>query len=174
VARGSFSIDRAGLLEIHAASDPAATSVVLQLDITSEGVSVTVVAPTSTAEPATPTPEITPMPEETSLSPISEGYPGFSGWTAMVIFLGGLAYLALWLGGRLFSTRWGLRWAFCAILGGLLAYNYLALSLPGSAGWIKASGLAGILGVVIFGAALGFAGGWLWAKAVSAPMKQSG
>ena len=174
VARASFSIERVGLLEIHAASDPAATSVVLQLDITSEGVSVTVVAPTSTAEPATPTPEITPTPEETILSPISEGYPGFSGWIAMVMFLGGLAYLALWLGGRLFSTRWGLRWAFCAILGGLLAYNYLALSLPGSAGWIKASGLAGILGVVIFGAALGFAGGWLWAKAVSAPMKQSG
>jgi beta-N-acetylhexosaminidase len=174
VARASFSIERAGLLEIHAASDPAATSVVLQLDITSEGVSVTVVAPTSTAEPATPTPEITLTPEETSLSPISEGYPGFSGWIAMVMFLGGLAYLALWLGGRLFSTRWGLRWAFCAILGGLLAYNYLALGLPGSAGWIKASGLAGILGVVILGAALGFAGGWLWVKAVSAPVKRSG
>jgi beta-N-acetylhexosaminidase len=173
VARASFSIERAGLLEIHAASDPAANSVVLQLDITSEGVSVTVVAPTSTAEPASPTPEITPTSEETSLSPISKGYPGFGGWVTMVIFLGGLAYLALWLGGRLFSTRWGLRWAFCAILGGLLSYNYLALGLPGSAVWIKASGLAGILGVVILGAALGFAGGWLWAKAVSAPVKRS-
>jgi len=173
VARASFSIDRTGLLEINAASDPATTSVVLQLDITSEGVSVTVVAPTSTAEPATPTPEITPTPEETSLSPISEGYPGFGGWVTMVIFLGGLAYLALWLGGRLFSTRWGLRWGFCSILGGLLAYNYLALGLPGSGAWIKASGLAGILGVVILGAALGFAGGWLWAKAVSAPVKRS-
>ena len=173
VAMASFSIERAGLLEIHAASDPAANSVVLQLDITSESVSVTVVAPTSTAEPASPTPEITPTSEETSLSPISKGYPGFGGWVTMVIFLGGLAYLALWLGGRLFSTRWGLRWAFSAILGGLLSYNYLALGLPGSAVWIKASGLAGILGVVILGAALGFAGGWLWAKAVSAPVKRS-
>jgi len=174
VARASFSIERAGLLEIHAASDPATTSVVLQLDINSEGISVTVVAPTSTAEPATPTPEITPTPEETSLSPISEGYPGFGGWIAMVMFLGGVAYLALSLGGRLFSTRWGLRWAFCAILGGLLAYNYLALGLPGSAAWIKTSGLAGILGVVILGATLGLVGGWLWAKAVSAPVKRSG
>ena len=172
VARASFSIERAGLLEIHAASDPATTSVMLQLDITSEGVSVTVVAPTSTAEPATLTPEITPTPEETSQLPTSEGYLGFSSWVTMVIFLGGLAYLALWLGGRLFSTRWGLRWAFCAILGGLLAYNYLAFGLPGSTVWINVSGLAGIVGVVILGAALGFTGGWLWAKAVSAPVKR--
>ncbi len=183
VARASFSIDRAGLLEIHAttASDPAATSVVLQLGITSEGIVVTIVAPTSTTEPVMSTPTMTPTPEEASLSPISEGYPGFGGWVAMVMFLGGLAYLALWLGGRFFSTRWGLRWAFCAILGGLLAYNYLALGLPGSAAWIKASGLAGILGVVILGAALGFGGGWLWTRVVNsrtagvnAPAKRSG
>jgi len=167
VARASFSIDRAGLLEIHASSDPANTSVALQLEITSEGISVTVVAPTSTVEPVTPTLAITPTPEETSHSVISEGYPGFGGWVTMIVFLGGLAYLALWLGGRIFSKRWGLRWSFCVILGGLLGYNYLALGLPGSAAWIKASGLAGILGVVVLGAALGFGSGWLWKKAVS-------
>jgi beta-N-acetylhexosaminidase len=174
VARASFSIDRAGLLEIHAASDPATTSVVLQLDITSEGISVTVIAPTSATEPVTPTPALAPTPEESSNSAISEGYPGFGGWITMVLFLGGLAYLALWLGGKAISRRWGLRWAFCVILGGLLAYNYLAFGLPGSAAWIKVYGLSGILGVVILGAALGFGGGWLWTKAVNAPAKRSG
>jgi beta-N-acetylhexosaminidase len=174
VARASFSIDRAGLLEIRAASDPATTSVVLQLDITSEGMSVTVIAPTSATEPVTPTPALAPTPEESSNSAISEGYPGFGGWITMVLFLGGLAYLALWLGGKTISRRWGLRWAFCVILGGLLAYNYLAFGLPGSAAWIKVYGLSGILGVVILGAALGFGGGWLWTKAVNAPAKRSG
>jgi len=174
VARASFSIDRAGLLEIHASSDPATTSVMLQLDITSEGISVTVIAPTSATEPVTPTPALVPTPEESSNSAISEGYPGFGGWITMVLFLGGLAYLALWLGGKAISRRWGLRWAFCVILGGLLAYNYLAFGLPGSAAWIKAYGLTGIVGIVILGAALGFAGGWLWTKAVNAPAKRSG
>jgi len=174
VARASFSIDRAGLLEIHASSDPATTSVMLQLDITSEGISVTVIAPTSATEPVTPTPALVPTPEESSNSAISEGYPGFGGWITMVLFLGGLAYLALWLGGKAISRRWGLRWAFCVILGGLLAYNYLAFGLPGSAAWIKAYGLTGIVGIVILGAALGFGSGWLWTKAVNAPAKRSG
>lgn len=174
VARASFSIDRSGLLEIHATSEPANTSVVLQMDITSNGIQVTIVAPTPTDEPVTPTPTIAPTPEQSNPSAISEGYPGFGGWTAMVIFLGGLAYSAFWLGGRTFSTRWGLRWAFCVFMGGLLAYNYLAFGLPGSADWIKLHGLPGILGVVILGAVLGLGGGWLWVKAVNAPVKRSG
>ncbi len=167
VARASFSIERSGLLEIHATSEPANTSVVLQMDITSNGIHVTIVAPTPTDEPVTPTPTIVPTPEQSSPSAISEGYPGFGGWTAMVIFLGGLGYLAFWLGGKIFSTRWGLRWAFCVFMGGLLAYNYLAFGLPGSADWIKLHGLPGILGVVILGAGLGLGGGWLWVKAVN-------
>ncbi|MBU4225737.1 MAG: hypothetical protein KKC71_07940, partial [Chloroflexi bacterium] len=174
VARASFSIDRSGLLEIHATSEPANTSVVLQMDITSNGIQVTIVAPTPTDEPVTPTPTIAPTPEQSNPSAISEGYPGFGGWTAMVIFLGGLAYLAFWLGGRTFSTRWGLRWAFCVFMGGLLAYNYLAFGLPGSADWIKLHGLPGILGVVILGAGLGLGCGWVWVKAVNAPVKRSG
>ncbi len=174
VARATFSIDHSGLLEIHATSEPANTSVVLQLDITSNGIRVTVVAPTSVTEPITPTATLAPTPEQANPSAISAGRPGFGGWFAMLLFLAGLAFLALWLGGRIFSTRWGVRWALCVFMGGLLAYNYLAFDLPGSAGWIKLHGLSGILGVVVLGAALGFAGGWLWMKAVNAPVKRSG
>ncbi len=55
VARASFNIDRPGLLEISATSNPAISSVVLQLNVTSEGSSVTIITPT-------PIPEFTPTP----------------------------------------------------------------------------------------------------------------
>jgi beta-N-acetylhexosaminidase len=167
VARASFSISRAGLLEIRAMSDEATTSVVLQLDITSEGASVTVVAPTAIIEAPTPTPTVTPEAFGTSVPSSSDGLPGFGTWLAMVIFLAGVSYIALWLGGKFFSTRWGLRLAFCAAMGGLLAYNYLALSLPGSTDWIETSGSWGIIGVVSLGVIFGCACGWIWLKTAS-------
>jgi len=169
VARASFSIDRSGLLEIHATtiSDPAAVAVLMQLNITGEGVSVTIIAPTFTAEPSTPTPTVTPVTEEAIPTPSEKGYLSFGSWVAMVIILGGLAYLAFWLGSKFFSNRWGLRWAFCVILGGLIVYNYLALGFPGSSVLISKSGFSGIVGIVFLGAVLGLTSGWIWMKIVN-------
>ena len=88
LAGASFSIDRPGLLEIRAESDPALTSVVLQLNVSAEGFSVTVVAPTPNISP-TPTVEATVTPEATPSSPLAQGYPGLGGWFGMMLILGG-------------------------------------------------------------------------------------
>jgi beta-N-acetylhexosaminidase len=172
VAKASFSIDRSGLLEVRATSDPATTSYVLQLNATSEGVSVAALPPTSVTTEIVPTPTavavITPEPTD---FPSTTGRPGMSGWLLMLVLLGGLGFLAFWLGGRFFSMQWGMRWALCAVLGGLGAYNYLAFGLPGGANWLMKSGFFGMVGVVFAGMLVGLAAGWLWQRLSAAKMR---
>lgn len=161
VAAVSFSIERSGLIEVTAASDPANTSVVLQLDVTGEGVSVTVVAPTPVVL-VTATPETDTQPDIDSVSPLESGYPGLGGWFVMLALAGGIGYLAFFLGNRNISARWGMRWALGTACGALLAYTYLAVRLPGAAEFLKLAGMFGLIGVVLFGALLGFGLAVVW------------
>jgi beta-N-acetylhexosaminidase len=173
VARASFNIDRPGLLEISATSDPAIRSVVLQLDVTNEGSSVTIITPTPIPE-FTPTPTVitaTPIVVVVS-SPLQQGYSGFTGWLAAVFSLFGFGLLAYWLGERLAAVRWGVRWAICVVLGGLLAYTYLATRLPGSAMYLQKGGWSGMMGVVLLGAAAGLGVAYTWFRLTNASKKR--
>jgi hypothetical protein len=162
------------LLEISATSNPAISSVVLQLNVTSEGSSVTIVTPTPIPE-FTPTPTvITATPGVVPLTPLEQGYPGFAGWLAAVISLFGFGLLAYWLGERLAKVRWGVRWAICVILGGLLAYTYLAVRLPGAENYLQKGGWSGMMGVVLLGAAAGFGGAYVWFRLANASKKRPG
>jgi beta-N-acetylhexosaminidase len=163
IGRTSFKLDKPGLLEIRAASEPAAISEILQLDV-SQGIpaAVTVMAP-MTPGALEPTPEITSTPQ--SLSPITltgDGYPRSGGWLLVMFLLASSGWLSYWTGQTLHSRRWGLRWALCVLLGGLTAYNYLAMGLPGSNDWISSGGMLAVLGVTLAGALLGLVAAWLW------------
>jgi len=161
IAGAPFNIDRPGLLEIRATSNPAVTSVVLQLNVSNEGFSVTVIAPTEIGEPtATPTVVATPGTDESP--PQEKGYPDFGSWFVMVLILGGFGYLAYWLGDRFATTTWGVRWAICVILGGSLAYTYLALRLPGATTYLQSTGWLGIIGVVLLGVVVGSGSAYVW------------
>ncbi len=161
VARASFNIDRAGTLEIRAISEPAMVSVILQLEVTSEGFSATVLAPTPEIT-ITPTlePVSTPVLEEVPL--LERGIPGFAGWSVMVLLLAGLVFLGTLAGMRTGSTLWGPRWGLCVALGGVLSYSYLAVRLPGSTTFIQKYSLSGIAGIVLLGGLVGLAGGIAW------------
>ena len=174
VARASFNIDRPGLLEISATSSPAISSVVLQLNVTSEGSSVTIITPTPIPE-FTPTPTvITATPIVIPKTPFQQGYPGFDGWLVVVLSLCGFGFLAYWLGNRLAAVRWGLRWAICVSLGGLLAYTYLAVRLPGAAIYLQKGGWSGMIGVVLLGVAAGFGGAYVWYRLANGSKKRPG
>jgi beta-N-acetylhexosaminidase len=91
IAAASFRLDKSGLVEISAASEPAVTSVVLQIDVTpGQAAAVTVIAPTTIATIIN-----TPLPLPTATETVTsddeftaDGFPLFSSWLlAMVIMI---------------------------------------------------------------------------------------
>ncbi len=163
IARASFSIDKAGKVEISAASEPAVISEVLQFDASNEGAAVTVIVPSVSVTPEPATPTATLAPESDLIS--RDGYPRIGVWLLVLLALVGCALLANWAVGRIFSPRWGLRWALCIFIGGLLGYNYLALDFPGAAKWIATdAGAFGVLLLTFAGELVGMVCAWAWMR----------
>lgn len=166
IARTSFRITSKGLMQVHVISEPAQTSSILQLDVPPDaGAVVVAVAPTSmpsnTPEP-TQTPELVPSPTETPPGTDKGTKPIFWSWLLSILIIGLGSGLVYNVGFRMFSSRWGIRWALCVMLGGLISYTYLAGGFPGGESWLKLTGTAGLLGIVIVFMALGWALGILW------------
>ncbi len=165
VARVSFGLDKPGLLQIRATSDPAEVSAVIQLDVSSgQPAAVTVIVPALTPQPTTEAVK-TQAPAEDNFVTL-QGAPRFSAWLLALILLLVTAGLAFWAGYRIESAQWGARWGMCVLAGGLLAYNYFALGLPGSSTFAISNGINGILTITIVGALLGWGGGWIWSRNV--------
>ncbi len=161
LARASFAISRPGKVEIRAISEPALVSTVLQFDASNEGAAVITIVPSITAMAETATPTVTPVVQNDLVSP--EGYPRVGIWLLVMLAVIGGAVLVFLAVSRLVSPRWGLRWALCVFLGGLLAYNYLALGLPGATNWIASSaGAFGVLVLTFAGEIIGSLGAWVW------------
>ena len=166
IARASFAIDKPGKVEISAASEPAVTSGVVQFDASQEEVPVTIVVPTVSLTPAPATATLTPQPVSDLITP--DGHPRVGVWLLALIAVFGSAVLTYWAASRIFSPRWGLRWALCVFLGGLLGYNYLALDFPGAANWIATdSGAFGVLLLVFIGELVGILAALIWMRLVS-------
>lgn len=172
MARASFGLDKPGLLEIRAVSEPATISNALRMDVTvAGGAAVTVVVPvlTGTVEP-TPTPEVVVIENEfVTLA----GYPRFNAWVITMLLLLAGAWLAYWAVSSLRGGRDGVRWALCVLLGGVAAYNYLALGLPGSQTWATERGIIGILLVTFIGEWIGALSAWIWTRRANASKSQS-
>lgn len=174
VARASFVIDKPGKVEVHAVSEPAVLSDVLQFDATSEGVVVTVVVPLPTGTPEPPTPMPTTVPENNFISP--EGYPRAGIWFLVLLGVVGSAMLTFWAVSRIIAPRWGVRFALSVLIGGFGAYNYLALGFPRALAWVS-SDSGGAFGVLLFtlaGEALGIILAWAWWRLSSGSKSQAG
>ncbi len=168
VARALFVIDKPGFVEIDVTSEPALVSDVLQFDASDTGVAVTVVAPTVLVTPTVTTPSPTPVPVNDLVTP--EGYPRIGAWMLVLLALAGGTALTFWAARSLLSVQWALRFSLCVILGGLASYNYLALGLPGAAGWVASGGGAfSILILTFVGEAIGLIGAWVWLRWFSEP-----
>lgn len=77
----------------------------------------------------------------------------------MTTVVGLISYrLAAYIG----QVRWGVRSGFMALIGGLAAYNYLALGLPGSQNLLNSAGSWGIILVTLLGCAVGIIAAWSW------------
>jgi beta-N-acetylhexosaminidase len=166
IARAIYRIDRPGLLEIHADTEGNALSNLLRLDITT-GVSagVTLVAPTpqptATFMPTpTITPTIEPTPTATQVPPPPQ--VGLQDWFFAVVLAAASALVVAWVGIRAAVARWGLRWALCGLIGGLIFYNYVAFDLPGTEALLREAGTPGVIGITLIGVILGWGVGLIW------------
>jgi beta-N-acetylhexosaminidase len=163
MAQASFVLENPGLVEIRATSDQATVSDTIRLDVSSgqpAAVTVIVPYPTETLEPTPILP--TPVDEDPWVTP--EGYPLFSSWILVILFVGLSAWLAYWVGSNLQSQRWGFRWGVCVLFGGLVGYNTLALGWLGSPQIVMAGGLGAILGMSALGELVGLGVGWMWSQ----------
>ena len=165
IARAAFQLERTGLLDIRASSNLARISQTLRLDVSSTGeAAVTVIAPSLPEEILS----ATPVPDPTATVAIESAYVEdgslrIGAWFfAALVWIFGLV-IAYSVGAQVYSGRWGLRWALSVLLGGMGAYNYLALDLPG-ASWVTARDMFGVIVFVLLGELLGWGVGWLWWK----------
>jgi beta-N-acetylhexosaminidase len=163
IARADFQLDQTGLLDIRVASGEATISETLRLDISDEGVAAAVtIIPPASPEAVTPTPASTPT-LMVSSPYFDEGKPKFSVWfIAFLLWILG-AISAYFAGKSAESPLWGVRWGLMTLLGGLIAYNYLALNLLGASAVIE-SGLSGVIVFILGGEILGWLIGWFWLR----------
>ena len=173
IARTSFKLEKPGTVEISSVSEPAKVSEVLRLDASNEGAAVTVVVPIVTPTALPPLPTTTVVVESDLVSP--EGYPRVGLWLLVFVALAGGAGLTFWAVTHIINLHWAVRWMLCVLIGGLLAYNYLALGLPGAADWVATEG--GPFGVLLFtfaGELVGLIAAFIWRQWFSASGSRAG
>ncbi len=133
VAHTQFLVANGGTIEIYAESERArSTSLTFDIPLppgevipdTPTTTPTATTEPTSTPLPPTPTPVPVVEPPSTEL--------GLGEWILAVLLSAILAFAAYRFAALLGQVRWGIRAGFLALIGGLVAYSYLALKLPGS------------------------------------------
>lgn len=166
IARATFSASQPGALEIRARSDQAINSTVLQIDIPPEQEAPTEQAePTETQQAPTPTfrPTATPTPEpEPYPAPVDKTDLG--DWLLAMIISASVAFAIYWITATFGVIRWGLRAGLLALIGGLLAYTYLAVQLPGSTQILQSTGSWGVFTITLIGLGIGWGAAVGWQK----------
>jgi beta-N-acetylhexosaminidase len=175
VAQTSATLDRLGVLSILCRSDPARVSQVVQLNV-QEGVPAfpTVIAPTSeptqTVEPSPTVLTTTATPEGAVPQNSNQGPTAGLGAADFILGMLAVGWIS-WAGGQMStpeerSGRRGAipRQALHAAIGGLVGYNYLALSLPGTQTLVGWMGVVATPLVAALGGGLGMLAGDGWVR----------
>lgn len=164
IARLSFIINQSGILEVRAECETAKQSNSLHFEIPNSNGVVPTQTPTETP---TPTPTETPTPTQTSPviaeQPISSpSIPGVGDWLMALLVTAGVGFAFYNLASFAGQSRWGVRGGFLAFIGGLLAYSYIALQLPGSEIMLERSVARGVILTTLLGASAGLFLTWVW------------
>jgi beta-N-acetylhexosaminidase len=172
IARATFVIDKPGIVEVSVTSEPAQHSQVLQFNASNEGVAVTIATPVLTPSPSpvapTPTPTVIENPWATP-----SGYPRIGGWFLVMLAIFGSVGLVYSAMSRLVSAHWGLRWALCILIGGLIGYNYLALGLPGATDLVlEGPGASGMLLLTFLGETFGGITALIWMQVLASQSRK--
>ena len=175
----SYRIDRDGIFEVTAASEPAIVSSTLVLNTQGGLAQVIMPTPTPTVQPTpTITPPVTqtPVPSETpEPGANTTGFPRMMDWFLIVLILiagFGAAFLVgfRWWGG----SGWAFRSGFCTLIGGLLAYLLLTLGIDSLVDLVKQSSSWFIVQMTVTGMLFGWVIAliwWLRAEGMKPPAK---
>ncbi|PWH18498.1 MAG: hypothetical protein DDG59_06030 [Anaerolineae bacterium] len=164
IAKAMIKLTSSGIWEIRVESYPAKQSDVIRLEIPKEEVQlITIISPTEF-------PTITPAPSPTPTQAVQEIPPpvpnlpprlSLLDWLISLILSVGIGYGSYRVAFLLGQVRAGVQSGFSAIIGGLSAYSYLALQLPGSLQLLNRAGTLGVILVTALGALIGLALIWL-------------
>lgn len=166
-----YTVNAAGTLVIRASSQPAQSEfVVLSIPVPPGEATLTPVG-----SEALTTEIVTPEPTESTASPLPGGdtppsHPEIGDWAWAILVTAGVSLLSYRAFVAMKEARWGLRAALLAMVGGLLAYSYLALGLPGSAQVLEESALRTVILVSMAGALLGLGLTVVWQQ-IASPRK---
>jgi beta-N-acetylhexosaminidase len=170
-AETTIRIEQAGLLTISASTGNARISDTLQIDAQEDVVAQAIVISPTLIPTVTSAPTITPlvptMTPDVSSGPIGALEGTFSSRLGALV-LGMLAVAVSSVFGYYTANRMHsssektIRYTLLPAIIGLLAYNYLALGLPGSLEVTTVLGGIGVFAVVSVGGALGLLLAYLW------------
>lgn len=167
IARSAYVITDVGELEIRVISEPATTSQLLRSNLTgAAGAGFTPVNPTS-AVTETPQPTATAAPSPTPAEIVEDSrssIPRGGDWFLSFLLIWGSAAGIARIGQKKVSLRWGVRWGLMAVVGGMLAYLYLATGWFEAINWFASGGTVGVLIACAIGILVGWGAGWLWQK----------
>ena len=180
IARGQLRVNQDGELTIRAESEPAKSSDVITIDIAPKPGTATEIPPTPepTVTPSpttspTPLPTLTPTVVSAPVVPPPIDRVRFGDWLGALFITGSVGGMNFWLSHRKHGLRWSVQAVFLTLIGGLLAYSYLAVGFPGSQDLILSSGSWGVIWVTFLGAAIGAAVLWLWKLYTTLVKKQA-
>jgi beta-N-acetylhexosaminidase len=163
LATASHVIERIGALDVRAVSEPALVSTILLLQVGETPGFVTAIAPTpqATTTPGAVAPQASPAAAPGAEASAAEAATGGTALAASLLVLGALGALVGFLFGRWGAHGWEVRGGLAVIVGGLLAYDLLAMGILGTESIAaRASPLAGV-GVALVGGLLGGAVAWM-------------
>lgn len=164
VARTTIQVTSSGTWEIRVESGTAIQSDIIRFDIPAEGEEnlTKTISPQSTDNPPlTPTPTIV-SPAGSETENVLPPRPNIIDWF-LALAMSTLIALATYRFAALVGhVRWGVRSGFLALIGGLIAYIYLALRLPGGYEFIKLYSYWSVAGAIIIGSAIGILITWCW------------
>jgi beta-N-acetylhexosaminidase len=174
VARTTFLIEQSGTLSIHARSDPALNSTVLQFDV-----APAILLPTQSPspQPATPTPTLEIIPTSTPAATVTPTVDktdstNFTNWLVATLTTIGLVIGIYRLTTAFSAMRWGVRAALLSLIGGALAYTSLLFRFPGSSRLISTTGELGVIAVTMIGVGIGWGASLSWQRIQAAARKR--
>ncbi|HUF39446.1 MAG TPA: glycoside hydrolase family 3 N-terminal domain-containing protein [Anaerolineales bacterium] len=166
IARTTYTAGEPGSLQIGLNTEPRVPVAVLDIFIPTPEDFLTP-TPTSENVEATPTAEPTGVPQEPTPAATDPPEPpprtqtDLVDWLIACLVSFSIGLLVYRIGTSAGLTRWSIRWAFSAGIGGLLVYLYLALGFNGAIAAVQ-GGRGAVIWITLFGALLGWTVSGAW------------